>query len=351
MACVISTSLARSDAIQRCGGRQCRIEHGTHVASSSKPGRGIANVRKIGRARARAEMSEQRIVALVGLLPVDRRVLLLKVAEGDRAGRAGALAGGLDLVRSDRPVLAFGGAPRAADALDAIGAFLHDAARAHRDFRILLRPVGFEAEIGVFLAVGVAEEVEAPHLVGAIRFAESRADAAIVDLHVEPFAVMHRGRDRTDRLAGRVLAMHAGHRLEARLRLRRRCRDRRHRRAASACRGRGRLLPGRPRARCSPTWQATTQALQPMQTEASITIAQAWPSSGRGRSGIRLGSGVCAGGARLAQAGEVAQRIEFAHIFRRAHHVLGGQDLLPPAGLGDRRFRDRPEVCRPCGSR
>src|SRR5947209_12484926 len=36
-------------------------------------------------------------------------------------------------------------------------------------------------------------------------------------------------------------------------------------------------------------WQATTQALQPMQTAVSITIAQACPSLGSGRCGSRLG--------------------------------------------------------------
>ena len=118
----------------------------------------------------------------------------------------------------DRPVVAFGGAARRADALDAVGAFLHHAARAHRDFRILLGAIGLEAEIGVFLAVGVSEEVEATHLVGTVRLAETRADAAIVNLQVQPFAVMHRGGHRADRLAGRVLAMHAGHRLKPELR-------------------------------------------------------------------------------------------------------------------------------------
>ena len=70
-------------------------------------------------------------------------------------------------------------------------------------------------KVGVFLAVGIAEEIEAAHLVGAVRFAEPRADAAVVDLDVQPFAVMDRGRDRADRLARRVLAMHAGHRRKA----------------------------------------------------------------------------------------------------------------------------------------
>ena len=86
---------------------------------------------------------------------------------------------------------------------------------------------------------------------------------------------MHGGGDGTDRLAGRVLAMHAGHRLETRLR---RCRravivdvDAQPMHVAA----RARPLPGPTTGTLFSDWQATTQALQPMQTEASITIAQA----------------------------------------------------------------------------
>ena len=138
-----------------------------------------------------------------------------QIAEADRPRRTGRLAGGDDLAVVDRAVVLFGGAARAADALDAIGALLHDAAPAHRDVGI---EHGFDdvgAVAGIFLAVGITEEIEATHFVGAIRLAEPRADAAIVDLDVQSLAVMHRGRDRAHRLARRMLAMHAGHRREA----------------------------------------------------------------------------------------------------------------------------------------
>src|SRR5208283_3745120 len=52
-------------------------------------------------------------------------------------------------------------------------------------------------------------------LVRAIGLAKARADAAIVNLHIEPLAVMNGGLDGADRLARRLLAMHAGNRLEA----------------------------------------------------------------------------------------------------------------------------------------
>src|SRR5690606_37409272 len=45
----------------------------------------------------------------------------------------------------------------------------------------------------------------------------ARADAAVVDLHVQALAVVHGGAHRADEFAGRVLAVHAGHRLEGRL--------------------------------------------------------------------------------------------------------------------------------------
>src|SRR5262249_32053527 len=103
-----------------------------------------------------------------------------------------------------------GGAPRPADALDAIGAFLHHAPHPHTDVRVEHRLHHPGTQIGVFLSVGVAEEIEAPHLVGTIRLAEPGSDAAVVDLGVQPLAVVDRGCDRTIGLAWGVLAMHAG---------------------------------------------------------------------------------------------------------------------------------------------
>src|ERR1700760_3474761 len=103
-------------------------------------------------------MFEQRVMARVGLLPVDGRILLAEVAEGNGAGRARTLAGSRDLVRSDKPVVALGCAARSTDALDAVGALFHDAARPHRDLGIFLGAVGFKSEVGVFLAVGITEE-------------------------------------------------------------------------------------------------------------------------------------------------------------------------------------------------
>ena len=62
--------------------------------------------------------------------------------------------------------------------------------------------------------VVVLEEVETPHLVGAVVRAIAGADAAVVDHVVEALGAVHRGGDGADHLAGRLLALHAGHGLK-----------------------------------------------------------------------------------------------------------------------------------------
>src|SRR4051812_36724392 len=120
---------------------------------------------------------------------------IVEVAEHDGAGWAGILAGSGDRAGRHGAVVALGRAAGGADTLDAIGAFLHHPARPHRDLGVLLRLEGLRAEVAVFLAVSVAEEVEAAHLVGAVRLAKARTDAAVVDLDVQTLAVVDRGCD------------------------------------------------------------------------------------------------------------------------------------------------------------
>ena len=117
-------------------------------------------------------------------------------------GWGGGLTGGDDFALSNEPRLALGEPPRAADALDAVSALLHYAAGPDTDVGIVRGLDDRIAEIAIFLAVDVAEPVEAPHLVGAVRLAEARADAAVIDLDVEPRVIVHRRFDRTDGLAG-----------------------------------------------------------------------------------------------------------------------------------------------------
>src|SRR5262249_22959843 len=94
------------------------------------------------------------------------------------------------------------------DALHAVGTLLHDAARAHGHVGVVQQ---FQARRG---EVGVLEEVEPPHLVGAVVGAVAGADAAVVDHVVEAVVAVGGRRDRADQLARGVLAMHARHRLE-----------------------------------------------------------------------------------------------------------------------------------------
>src|SRR4051812_15491504 len=152
----------------------------------------VRDAAEVARARTRVELREQVVAQRRALRLADRAFRVVQVAEDDRARRTGGLAGGDDLSVADAPAFLFRGDPRAGDALQAVGALLHHPAHAHRHFGILLRLEG----LGVLL--GVLEEIEAPHLVRAVLRAKARADAAVVDLHVEAFRIVHRGADRAD---------------------------------------------------------------------------------------------------------------------------------------------------------
>src|SRR5205823_3389764 len=120
-------------------------------------------------------------------------------------GWTGRLAGGYDLAIASGPPLLLGLNAGPVDALDAVGALLHDAAGADRDVRVAQQA---EAVGGV---VGVLEEVEAADLVGTVVRAVTGADTAVVDHVVEALGAVDGGTDRADQLAGRLLAVHAGH--------------------------------------------------------------------------------------------------------------------------------------------
>ena len=159
------------------------------------------------------QVVEQVVVAGARLRLGDPAGRVRDVAEADRFGRAGLLARGDDVAVGQAPAVLLGVDLGPADSLDAVRALLHDAPGTDRDVRVLaqLHHLG--------RVLGEVEVVEAPHLVGTVVRAVAGADATVVDHRVQPFAVVHGGRDRADLLAGCVLALHAGHRLEARLRL------------------------------------------------------------------------------------------------------------------------------------
>ena len=68
-----------------------------------------------------------------------------------------------------------------------------------------LQALGFE--------IAVQEKIEAAHFVGTIVRAVAGADAAVVDHVVQPLIAVRRRTHGTNQLAGRVLALHAWHRL------------------------------------------------------------------------------------------------------------------------------------------
>ena len=149
-----------------------------------------------------------------------RPVLVGRVAEDDRARRAGLRAGHRELVDVQVALLERGAVLGLLDALHAERALLHDAFVAHRDVRVEL-PVQRLRE-GVLRArrVAVAEPVVVADLVRAVVGAVARADAAVVDLHVEAVGRVVGRVHRADGLARRVAAVLAHHRDETRLEVR-----------------------------------------------------------------------------------------------------------------------------------
>src|SRR5690606_10647151 len=173
----------------------------------------VRDAREIRRARARVERSEKRIAPR---LSGERRysaVRIGQIAERDRLRRAYLLASGLHLSVDDGAVVHLRLDACRVDPLDAVGAFLHDAARSNAHIRIAQEPQARRLEVGVLIEIEIAD------LVGAVVRAVPRADAAVVDHEVEPFRRVHRRRGGAHGLARRVLAVHARKRLEEDLRL------------------------------------------------------------------------------------------------------------------------------------
>ena len=124
----------------------------------------------------------------------------------------------------------------------------------------------------------VEQEVEAPHLVGAVVRAVARADAAVVDHVVQAFGAVRRGarpgrppRTARSRTACRAPAGGTSRGLSSR---RRRSSGRR---GSSASRGRGRPAPCRRPGCCSRRRRRSMQALQPVHDVRSIAIPHLLP--------------------------------------------------------------------------
>src|ERR1700682_1974537 len=169
---------------------------------------GVCEARQVSRARARAQLVQEVVAALIAVQLAHARGGIVQVPEDDGVGGAGLLAGRQHLAVADAPLLHARLDARALDALHAVGALLHDAAGAHRD-------VGIEDHLlGVAVVGGIAEKIEPPHLVWAVVGAVARAHAAVVDHLVEALVAVDGGVDGADVLAGSALAVHAHKRLE-----------------------------------------------------------------------------------------------------------------------------------------
>ena len=196
----------------------------------------VAQLGLVGRARTGVEVGQRAVGTARGLRLGDAGLGIGDVAELDRAGWAGLLAGDLDGAVADVDVGRIAGADLGLDlgfldALDAIGALLHDAAHAHGDVGVLLEL----REVGRILdgllrsersfvqvavdALVVVEEVEAADLVRAVVRAVAGADAAVVGHRVEALVVVDGGVGGADGLARGGLAMLAGDAHEGDLRV------------------------------------------------------------------------------------------------------------------------------------
>src|SRR5208282_4989078 len=90
------------------------------------------------------------------------------------------------------------------DALHAVSAFFHDATAADGDVRI-----AHQLELRR-LPILKQQEIKPSHLIRTVIRAVTCADAAVIDHGIQAFAAVQRGLHRTNQLAGRILALHAG---------------------------------------------------------------------------------------------------------------------------------------------
>src|SRR5712671_3963304 len=144
-----------------------------------------------------------------------RPALVGRVTEHDRARRTSRGASRRELVRFERPLLCRGAIFRLANSLDAEGALLHHALSAYGHIRIQLPVERLGERVLRTCRLAVAEPVEVANLVRTVVGAVARADAAVVDLHIEPIGRMIGRINRADRLARRISAVLTHHRDEA----------------------------------------------------------------------------------------------------------------------------------------
>src|SRR5690606_20309066 len=97
----------------------------------------VADLAEVARTRVRPELREQAVRAVLRAPLRDLRLGVVEIAEDDRAGGAGVLAGGPDVAVLDRLAGALALDLPLLDPLHAVRALLHHAAHADRDVRVV----------------------------------------------------------------------------------------------------------------------------------------------------------------------------------------------------------------------
>src|SRR5262249_60673375 len=125
--------------------------------------------------------AQRRVTAFFLLQLLHAAVRVVDVTEDDRFGRAGRLAGGLNLAVLHSAVLFFRLDLGVQDALEAERAFLHHAARTDGDF-------GIARELQARrVPIAVEQIVEPPHFPGAVVGPIPSADPPVVNPPVHAF--------------------------------------------------------------------------------------------------------------------------------------------------------------------
>src|SRR6476661_5458879 len=184
------------------------------IGGSLRGLQGITNLFQVPYIWPRSHIVQHAVIAPASLHLGNAAVWIFKIAEYDCLRRAGLLARGLYLAIGQFAFSLQRNILGQLDPLYAHAAFFHHAARTHRDIWVQNhapeRALHVEIELRIFRVV---VPIEAAHLVRAIIRTVARANAAVVNLLVEPLRTGAGGQHRTDCLAWRVLAMLAHHRL------------------------------------------------------------------------------------------------------------------------------------------
>ena len=151
---------------------------------------------------------------------VDTARVIVQITKDNRPCRTSVLAS-----RTNIPVMNFAVALRSRidfavlNALNAVGALLHNPASTHRNFGIKNQRLELLGSlfslvlpsVEVTVLVVVVEVVESPHFVGAVVSTVPSSNTTVVSHRIDPFFGVYSCRDRADLLARCRLAVCTGH--------------------------------------------------------------------------------------------------------------------------------------------